>query len=213
MYGTSSSLIIVSIIVLAIALIVAIVAYRSLNPAIPSNNTNGDINNIKGVLMFFIIIDSIMLLVSFYALAKVRTSSVGGWWGFILGLIIFILVLIFGISAINKIDPVAYPWVLRGLVFNTVMISLVFFLLILSVFTKPKICSGNIVKKVYQGMKNKMAECRPVKEECAPIKEIPCLPQPIANCAPVQQMQNCAPQYLNSTGQISQYIQNPYLPQ
>lgn len=210
-YGTSSALIIISIIILALALITAIVSYRSLTPAIPSNNSSGDIDGIKGVLVFFIIVDSVMLLFAFYGLAKLRTSNMGGWIGFILGLIVIVFVMIFGISAINKVDSVAFPWALRGLVFNTVMITLVFFLLILSVFTKPKLCTGNVVKKIFQGMKNKIGECGVPKEECVPacpppMPKVPC-PQP------VQPVAQCAPQYMNTNGQVSQYIVNPYLPQ
>lgn len=206
-YGTSSALIIISIIILSLALVAAIVAMRTLS--IPSNNTN---NDVKGTLVFFIVIDSIMLLVAFYALAKLRTSNIGGWWGFILGLIIVVLVLIFGISAINKVDGLAFPWILRALVFNTVMITLVFFLLVLSVFTKPKICTGNMIKKVFHGMKKQIADCRP-KEEC--VVQVPCPPPaPQIPCPqPIQPVANCGPQYMSTNGSVSQFIVNPYLPQ
>lgn len=224
MYTTSSTLIIIAIIVLAIALIAAIIAYQNLkNNGVISNMSSGDISYTKNVLIFFIVVDSIMLLASFYALAKVRSSNIGGWLGFIIGLIIVIAVLIVGIMAINKVDPVAYPWVLRGLTINVVFIILSFFLLILSVFTKPKLCTGNSIKKIFGNMKRNAEDCMPCPppvnpcpppvNPCAP-RINPCPPQqvnlcppPQTNiCPPVQPMNNCA------VPQINSYVQNPYLP-
>ncbi len=230
-YTTSSTLIIIAIIILAIALIAAIVAYKLIKaPGIISNNTSGDLNSIQGTLLFFIIIDSIFLLVAMYGLAKIRTSNLGGIWLFILGLIIAIVVLILGIIAINKVDPAAYPWVLRSLTINTIFIILAFFLLVLSVFTKPRCASGNNIKKIYQSMKSKAENCRPINCEpqpCPPIQQINCAPPQVVNCAPPPKIiecppiqQQCAPlpancnglNYTGPNGQIANYVQNPYRP-
>jgi hypothetical protein len=241
MYNVSSALIIIAIIILALALIAAIIAYKQIGAnGVISNNSASDISYIRGVLIFFIVIDSLLLLVAMYGLAKIRTSSMGGIFLFILGLIIAIVVLILGISAINKVDSVSFPWVLRGLVVNTVFIIIAFLFLVLSVFTKPRVCSGSNIKKIYEKMKFKSSDCMP---ECPPVNCAPivnCPPPPQINCAPPVQQVNCAPMpqqiqcpppvqmqqpicsplptnnncgglnYTGANGQIANYVQNPY---
>jgi hypothetical protein len=212
-YNLSTKLILIAVVVLGIALIVAIIAYKNIKDSgIISNNSPGDLSYVKQVLMFFIVVDSLMLLIALYALAKVRTSNVGGWIGFVIGLILVVLVLIFGIRAIDRIDGVAYPWVLRGLVINVVVIVLSFLLLVLSVFTKPRVCTGNAIKKIYQNMKLRAEECAPVAQ-CAPQPQCAPAVQPVnVSCAPPQplpQQANC--NYMGSNGQIANYVNNPYI--
>lgn len=159
-FGTAILILIVALLLLLFALIGAVIAYQQLNTTAVAN-PNTDINYVQGTLLFFIIVDAVLLLVVMYAIAKVRTSNAGGIAGFIFALLIIVFVLIFGINSINKIDGVQFQFVLQATIYNTIVIPVALFMVVLSVFVKPKLATTNYVQKVITKTAEKMKKVQP----------------------------------------------------
>lgn len=155
-YQTSILLIIIAILVLLIALFATIAAFRELTTS-GLVNPSTNISYVKNVLIFLIIVEAIFIAVAFWGLVKVRTSNMGGWFGFIIALILAIIVLILCILAINKTSYHEFEFVVKTLSFDVVFILAAFFLLTISCLMKPRLVSGGFAKKVLEGAKAGMS--------------------------------------------------------
>jgi hypothetical protein len=133
------------------------VAYRDLN----TNNVNVNATNlsyVKGVIILFIVLDSLLILYSIYQLVKIRSSNGGGFFMALLGLIVIILFMVFGIIALNKIGDLQFQWVIKSLAFTIIFGSASVILLFLSSWTRPRLAiysqSKNIVEKIKTNVDN-----------------------------------------------------------
>ncbi len=192
LYSTSTTLIIISLILLLIALFVTIVAYRDLSSNVIVSPAT-DIGYVKGVLIFLIIVEVIMILVSLWGLVKVRTSNMGGIFGFIIGLILSIVVVILNSISINKTIYSEFPFVVKTLAFTVVFIPAVFLMLVASVWSKPSVSSAGFIKKAIKSTQdelNKMKMDQPKQGQFYETSEIYVQQsdlQPVPS--PVQQVQ------------------------
>ena len=154
-YLSATIVLLIALVLLVIALYYSSVAYQQLNsPTI--DDTNTDVGYIRGILLFMIIADVFFILVTVYSIIKIRTSNTGGWFGFLIGLIIIVCVLIFGIIAITKTNGIILPDVLKALVWNTIIIPIAFVHLIVSAWIKPRVNGVNMTKKIISDAREKL---------------------------------------------------------
>jgi hypothetical protein len=155
-YGTATLLIIITIIILLIALYSSVAAMRELKGNNFVNPTT-DINYVNNVLIFLIIVEVVMIIVALYGLIKVRSSNLGGVFGFILGLILVVFVVIFASLALNKVSYPEFPFVIKTLSFAAVFIPAAFLMLMASTLVKPRFTSnGGVGKKIMEATKQEI---------------------------------------------------------
>jgi hypothetical protein len=156
-YLSATIVLLIALVLLVIALYSSCVAYQQLgSPTLDTSNT--DVGYVRSILLFMIIVDVFFILITVYGIIKIRTSNIGGWFGFVIGLILIICILIFGIIAITKTNGVIIPDVLKALVWNTIIIPIAFVHFIVSIWIKPRINGVNMTKKIISEAREKLNE-------------------------------------------------------
>jgi hypothetical protein len=154
-YGTSQLLLLVAIILLLIALVACIVSLRELTTNFENahhNNTNKSF--VQSTLLYLAIIFAIMIAFFCYGLVKVRSSNMGGVFTGILALLLVIVGVVLAIIAIYKINYVPFAGVIKTLSWSMIVLPLAFLFAVMSVYTKPRLTSMNMGKKIVNAAKD-----------------------------------------------------------
>jgi hypothetical protein len=153
-YGTSQLLLLAAIILVVVAIALCIIAYQELRQNVVGHHNNTNIGFVQSVLLYLIVIFAIMLLFFCYGLVKVRSSNMGGIIMGILGLILVIIGIILASIAIYKVNYIPYAGVIKGLAWSIIILPVVFLFAVMSVYSKPKLTTINMGKKIVQATKD-----------------------------------------------------------
>ena len=151
-YTNAILILLLALVLTIIALYMAIVAMGQLKTkTILEPNT--DVSYVNGILIMFIIFDSLWIVGLLYGIAKIRTSNLGGMFGFIIAIIVSFFAIFFGINAMNKTDAGEFDFVYKTLAANTFFIPLAVFLIVVSIWIKPRIVQMGITEKILKKTK------------------------------------------------------------